>query len=325
MVYVKRFVATVIALLLLGFAVPVAAQQQKGASGLSISPTRVELSMKPGAADKIDITIKNVTSQKVIAQPFINDFESDNQSGNPKIIVDTSQKSSNSIRDFLAGLDDIPLAVGEQKKITVFVQIPSSLPPGGYFGLIRFLAVPEGTPKQTNGDVSLSASVSTLVLIEVPGNIKEQVQLKNVLVYQGSNNSILFTKKPDAVGVEVKNLGNTFEKPFGKVSIKNMSGKEIYSYEINNIVPRSNVLPNSTRIFKDSIKNIGGPGRYTVLASISYGKGSEVLIYKKAFWYVPLWMLIIIIAVIAALILAMIMLYRRYRGTPRVKRHRSRK
>ncbi len=318
---IQRVVLAAVATLLLAVATPVAAQQ-KNSSGLSISPTRVELSLKPGEADKIDITLKNVTEGDITARPYVNDFESDNATGNPRIIVDTSKKSSTSIRDYVAGLDDVPLKAGETKHVTVFVQMPASIPPGGYFGIIRYLAIPGGSNAPQNGEVALSASVSTLVLIEVPGNIKQQVQLTNVLAYRGDSSGVFFTSPPDHVGVELKNFGNGFAKPFGRVVVKNMSGKEVYSYEVNNITPRANILPNSTRIFKDEIKNVKSPGRYTILASISYGNGSDVLVYKKAVWYIPFWMLIIILLILALLVAGIWIAYRRYRGVSRPSRKR---
>ncbi|HEX5395042.1 MAG TPA: hypothetical protein VFW52_01695, partial [Candidatus Saccharimonadales bacterium] len=247
------------------------------------------------------------------AQASIYDFESDNNTGSPKILGESKGDNPHSISKFVSGLEDVPLKVGEQKKVTLPVQAPSNAVPGAYYGIIRYKAVPAGANAPAPGEVSLSASVGTIVLISVPGNVKEQVQLTGLHVYKDTTDATLFFDKPNKAGVEIKNLGNGFVKPFGTVEINNMAGKKIYSYQLNNTNPRATILPNSSRIFTDAIKNISGPGRYTVTASVSYGTGSQVLTLKKTFWYIPLWLAGIILAVLLLLVLLAYLAYRRYR------------
>ncbi|MBI2285584.1 heme exporter protein CcmD [Candidatus Saccharibacteria bacterium] len=292
---------------------PAAAQQDTTGSGLSISPTLSEFTLKPGQADKLDINLKNITANKITAQASIADFESDNVSGNPKIITDPNHVSPNSIRKFILGMEDIPLDVGQQKNVTLAIQVPGDAAPGAYFGIIRYKAVPAGQNAPGPGEVSLSASVGTIVLIGVPGNIREQVQLTGLHIYSGTRKGTLFFEKPTKIGVELRNLGNGFVKPFGTVEIRNMTGKEVYTYQLNNTNPRASVLPGSNRILENEIKNIGAIGRYTVTASVSYGSGSQVLTLKKTFWYVPIWLAAIILAVLGLLILFVFRAYRHYR------------
>lgn len=292
---------------------PVSAQQNPTGSGLSISPLLSEFTLKPGQADKLDINLKNITLNKITAQASIADFESDGVSGNPKIITDPNHISPNSIRKFVLGLEDIPLDVGEQKKVTLAIQTLNDVAPGAYFGIIRYKAVPAGETTPAPGEVSLSASVGTIVLITVPGTLREQVQLTALHIHRGDRKGTLFFEKPTKIGVELRNLGNGFVKPFGTVEIRNMAGKEVYTYQLNNTNPRANILPSSNRIFENNIKNINQPGRYTVTASISYGAGSQVLTLKKTFWYIPLWLTAVILAVLLLLVYLVYRAYRRYR------------
>lgn len=317
----KRWIAILGTLLLVFVSTPASAQQAASptGSGLSISPTITEFTLHPGQADKLDITIKNITVNAIVAKAGVNDFQSDNVTGNPKIITDTSKQSANSIRNFILGLDNIPLAVGEQKKVTIAVQVPKNTPAGAYYGVIRYKAVPATTAAATApGQVSLSASVGTIVLITVPGNIREQVQLTGLHIFGGSKekprDSGLFFNKPNQAGVSVRNLGNGFAQPFGTVEIKRTFGGSVYTYQLNNAQPRANVLPNSSRTFINPIKNIKFPGRYTMIASVSYGSGSDVLVLKKAFWYIPAWLMIALLVILAVLIILTLVAYRRYKG-----------
>lgn len=315
----NRLIAGLVALLLLFSLASVSAVDGPSGSGLSISPTVSQFSIKPGQSDKLKITLKNTAAGDITAQSFINDFKSDNKTGNPQIITNTTQQTPQSIRDFVIGLNDVPLAKGEQKVINITLQTQPNTPPGAYYGIIRFKAVPAGSNAPKNGgEVALTASVGTIVLITVPGTLKEQVQLTNIHVYSGGSEGFFFTRKPNKVGVEVRNLGNGFSQPFGTVELQRTFGKSVYSYQLNNTNPRSNVLPESSRIFTDPIKNINSPGMYTVTANVVYGSNATILTLKKTFWYIPLWLLSTVLAIILAIAVTATLSYRRYR---RVNKH----
>lgn len=289
------------------------------ASGLSVSPLRQNITLKPGQADKIDVTLKNITGGPVIAKTKVVDFVSDNNTGNPKLITNTNKTSPNSIRNFLIGLGNIPLATGQTTSFAIPVQAPNNSSPGAYYGIIEYQAVPVNANGTTGTNVvALSAAVSQLVFITVPGVTNDRLQLNAVHVYsdkQGTDDGIFFNHVPKSVGVEIQNIGNAFATPFGNVTIQSTTGKKIFTYELNGGITRGLVLPNSTRIFKNPIHNISRPGRYTVNVSASYGPGSTILIGKKSFWYVPIWLMIVIIIIILILIGVVWLIVRRYRRT----------
>jgi hypothetical protein len=291
------------------------------ASGLSISPLRQNLTLNPGQAGAVDITLKNITGGPVIAKAKVQDFESDGSTGNPKIISNPNQVSSASIKNFLVGLGNIPLATGQQTTFAIPVQVPANTAPGAYYGLVEYQAIPvdsNGVPTGNSNVVALSAAVSQLVFITVPGKVADHAQLTAVYVYSdkaGTNSGIFFTHPPKMVGVALQNVGNAFVTPFGNVTLQNTEGKSVYSYELNGGITRGLMLPNSTRIFKNQIQNITRPGRYTVAVSASYGNGSVILIGKKSFWYIPIWLVIIFIVIILALIGMVWWIRRRYKRT----------
>jgi hypothetical protein len=212
-----------------------------------------------------------------------------------------------------------------KKNLPFPVTIPAGVTPGAYYGIIRYRAIPAGSQAPKEGEVSLSASVGTIVLIQVKGDLKERAQLSALKIYNNDKSGTIFFKKPNKSGVELANIGNSFLQPFGKVTVNDMSGKEVYSYEVNNSQPRANVLPGTKRIFIDPIKNINKPGRYTVNASIAIGNGSDVLVSQKTFWYLTGGFLAAIIAIIAILIALTLFAYRQYRKSRRhTKRSRRR-
>lgn len=284
---------------------------------MSISPLRQDLRLSPGQADKIDVTLKNITGGPITAKVSIQDFESDNATGNPKIITNSNFKNPASIRNFLVGIGNVLLATGEQKTFSIPVQVPANASPGAYYGLLEYQAVPAGSSASNNNQVALSAAVSQLVFITVPGVINQRLQINAIHVYSdkdATKEGAFFTHPPQQVGVEIHNFGNAFATPFGTVTLtKSGSSKPLYSYQLNGNVTRSLILPNSSRIFKSALKNVNGPGRYSLTVSASYGPGSTILTAKKTFWYIQSWLLIVIIAVIITLILTVAVAWRRYK------------
>lgn len=300
---------------------PVVAQE--GGSGIQVSPTRSELTINPGEAATVQISLRNTTSGEVTAKPLINDFFSDNETGQPKLIVDQSERSPYSVESFVSGLQDVELKAGESKDLQVFVQVPPGQPSGAYFSAIRFNAVPKAN-EQAAGEapqVSLTASVAVLLLVEVPGNITEKIELQSVKAYLGNKAGNLFMNKPSHAGVTIKNLGNGYARPFGKVVVKNPLGREVKNYEINNTNPRGNILPDSSRNFQDSIDGaVTWPGRYTITANISHGRGGEILSVSSTFWYFPWWFLVVVGVLLLLLVFVAFRLYRHYISQPVTKR-----
>lgn len=285
------------------------AQQADGTgSGLSISPTRTELRINPGESDVVRLNLRNVTGGDILAKAYINDFESDNETGEPKINLDENNDNPASIRSFLSGVEDVSLASGAEETFDIQVNVPSDAAPGAYYGIVRYAAVPVGNDAPEPGQVSLTASVASIILVEVAGDILEQVELNNVFVYDEGKAGSFFIGKPDQVGVEVANKGNGFAKPFGTVTLHNPFGSQVSSYELNGANPRANVLPNTSRTFKDDLNGVNWPGRYQVTASVSFGNGGEVLVMKKSFWYVPLWSIVAFLVLIVAVTLAVLRL-----------------
>ncbi len=307
------FVGVSIALTLLVSLPSINAQNAAGAgNGLQISPTRTELSGSKGEQKSFSIQLKNITQVDLTIKAVLNDFESDDATGTPKIIVDTSVRTPYSLADMLKGLQDVDLKAGETKELEFSVDIPSNAVAGAYFGAIRYQVVPNDaiTEDENNRQVALNASVAHLVFVEVPGEISEQISIESIKAQRGETASSFFFQSPDKAAITVKNLGNGFSRPFGKVDISYF-GKEVYGYDLNDKDTRGIILPSSTRTFTDEIKNVNKPGKYTITAAVAYGNGGEVVTYTTSFWYMPVWIFIVLLALIGIIAAASRMIYRR--------------
>jgi len=203
------------------------------------------------------------------------------------------------------------LAGNERKEVRVTVSIPASSAAGGYYGAVRF--VPENSKSSSN--VALTASVGSIFLVNVPGNIKQHLELVQFSAAVNGSPKKLITNGKVSVITRLRNDGDSHEKPFGKIQVKDSKGRVVAEEEINNIEPQSNVLPGSIRKFETKLKDQKWFGHYTVTASLGYGASSNELINAKtSFWYIPVWLLaLMIIAVLAVLALGYVV-YRKIRS-----------
>ncbi len=299
-----------------GVLAPVGAQQGSS-NGFLVSPVRSELTIEPGKNETVKLSLENATNSPTVARPIVNDFEpSKDESGQPKILLDENVTAAgNSFKSLVGNLQPISLGPKEKKEISVKIAVPGNASAGGYYGAVRFVSEQEGTDK----NVALSASVGTIFLIRVPGNLTEKLDLVQFTAAKNGSNGRFFINSGNmSVITRLKNNGNIHVKPYGKVTITNRSGKIVETYEFNSTDPRANVLPNSTRKFEDKLKNQKWLGKYTVTANYGYGSGGSLITAKTSFWVIPSWMIIIFAIIIVALIVAGFMIYRKFA----VKTHR---
>lgn len=292
---------------------PVGAQSGP-ASGLRISPTRAEVSVGQSETSEAKFNIKNVTGGTIIVKSRLNDFDPQ-EDGSPKPLKE-GETNGASIKNFITLPADVTLEADKDVDVVVPISVPAGQAPGAYYGVVLFQGLPAN--QSTGGQVSLTGSVGGIILVNVPGAVKESMQLVSIRAGRmtpASNNEVrlsnVFAQPFDRVQVKVKNTGNSFLKPYGKVTVSDWRGHEVASYEMNDTDPRANVLPSSQRLFTNTISGVKMPGRYTISAGLAYGDGGDVLTQKVNVWYLPIWTVVLAVLVLAALVFAVLRLLKR--------------
>lgn len=261
-------------------------------NALKVSPVRSDVEIKPGASQVLDIYVQNLSTSTADLQAIVNDFVANkDESGTPSIILNSNQSApTHSLKQFISPIPQFTLKPNEQKDVKVTVTIPKTASPGGYYGAVRF------APASALGDqsVTLSASVGSLILVKVPGNIKENVSIASFDVRKDNIAKTMFTsgKGLQAV-VRFQNNGDVQEEPFGKVIVRK-GGQTLATYEINSTAPRGNVLPDSIRRFSINLDKIGSFGKYTIEGNFGYGSNGQLITASKVIYIVPTSILIII-------------------------------
>lgn len=254
------------------------------ANTLKVSPLRTDIQVKPGETGKVSIVVTNLTSKDVLVRPYENDFISSDEAGTPSIILDQNQYApTHSLKRFLAPLQDVTIPANKSVVVAVTINVPSTTQAGGYFGAIRFAP----TTPDSGGQVNTSASVASLILLTVPGDAVEQLNLTDFSILQGSKAATDFRTPNDLkVSFRFENKGNVQLGPFGKISVQ-QGKKLVYDADFNNKNPRDMILPDGARRWDIPLKNIGSFGYYTVSATFTYGSKNQSIDVTKSFWVIP--------------------------------------
>jgi len=254
--------------------------------GLEISPPVIELEADPGQTVTAAIRVRNVTRGELIAKGKADDFGAGaDEEGKPRLLLDETGATRFSLKYWVSGVPDLRLAPQELKSTTVSIAVPANAEPGGHFGVVRFTAVP---PELEGTGVALSASVGTLILLKVSGQIKDQLSLTEFGVTRQGKPGPWFEYGPLDFLVRVKNDGSVHEKPQGSVKITNMFGRQVANLKVND--KGGNVLPDSIRRFELAWSEKRLFGRYTAKLSLTYA-GNKKLDSTLTFWVIP-WRLI---------------------------------
>lgn len=294
----------------------VQAQTTNTANTLKVTPVRTDLQVNPGESKIVDITVSNLTSDDITVRASSNDFVAGDEQGTPSLILEENQYApSHSLKRFMAPIENVTIPANSAESVKVSITVPSGAKAGGYFGAVRFApTTPDG-----GGQVNLSASVASLILLTVPGEVTEQLSLTDFNVQQGGrSNSVFFDGKNVEISARFASTSSIQLGPIGKVSVKK-GDAVVYETDFNNKTPRDVILPDSARRWNIPVENIEGFGRYTAVATFTYGQTNQTIESEVSFWVIPWYVIAIaggVLLLLAGVAVAVIL-------TVRNKRKRS--
>jgi hypothetical protein len=140
----------------------------------SITPPLIELQADPGQTVNATLKLTNVSPSELLVKTQFNDFGPKNETGEPNIIFEDNKNTPYSLRRWFASPDPFTLKTAETRTLTFPIAVPKSAEPGGHYAVIRFTG---SLPGVEDKGVALSASIGTLVLMRVSGNIQEKAAL----------------------------------------------------------------------------------------------------------------------------------------------------
>jgi hypothetical protein len=280
------------------------AQNDTAGNGIRVSPVRTDVTMNPGESRTIMLTIQNITGAAGEFQAVVNDFIPKGEAGQPALILDADKFApSHSLKRYIAKIPNVSVGRGEYKEVKVTINVPKDAAGGGYYGAVRFVTANDSV----NKNVTLSASVASIILVRVNGDIVENVTLESLDVRKSvkseSGSSFFVSNKNLYAVARFKNSGNSHEQPFGKIVLKK-GNKVLQTTEINDTVPKGNVLPDSIRRFDVKLDKVGAWGKYTVEGNFGYGTTGQLVSGKTSFYVFPLALIILGVLLLGAIAFA---------------------
>lgn len=320
---VRVVIAFVLATVLMAGPLTPAASAQS-ANTLKVSPVRSDVEIKAGTSGEVPVTITNLTNADILVAAVENDFIQGDERGTPSIILDEDDFApTHSLKRFMQPLSNVKVPANGSTTVKVKINVPKDAQAGGYFGALRFAP----TTPDSGGQVNLSASVASLILLTVPGPVTEQLNLTDFSLQQGGKAATDFrTPNNLQVTFRFENKGNIQLGPFGKISVS-QGDKVVYDYDFNLETPREVVLPDGARRWDVPLQNIGEFGHYTVNATFTYGSKNQSIDIERSFWVIPTAYIIAAIAIVVLLIGGIIWLIYFLKGRRRraARRHGARR
>lgn len=306
MANIKRFIASAAALSLLLITAGTAIAQTTPGQGLEISPPLVDVKTDPGKTVSFNIRVRNITKNTLVATAEINDFIAQGENGQAKLLVNNNETSPYSFKTWAQPIPTLNLAPGQQQATTVTLNVPTDASPGGHYGVVRFTG---SAPELEGTGVALSASIGTLVLVNVSGNVVQKAQIVDFYASQNGKKSDFFEKGPLNFTERIKNEGNSHFKPIGTLRITGTFGNEVAVLTINK--NGGNVLPNSTRRFDQTLNKTSMFGHYKAEANIQYA--GKNLNQSIGFWVIPYKAIAIVIGILIILFVVIRYLLKGYK------------
>lgn len=262
---------------------------QQANNGLSVHPSNFNISLNAGRSTTNTVTLDNLTSQTVTIQAELRNFTAQGEQGGVNL---TQNDTTYALAKWITvSPNNVVLAPHSSQQFTFTITAPYNAEPGGHFGSIVFATVPPPTAKGVGA--ALSQQIASLILLEIPGNVKEQAD-----VVSFNTDKPFYEFGPVTFVTRVRNDGDVHIQPSGAILVKGMFGQEF-----NVPIEQLNVLPNAIRIIPATLPNHLLIGKYEATLISVYGTKNEQLSATTEFYAFPIRYGLIVLAILFILFL----------------------
>ena len=268
--------------------------------GLTTMPPRVtDLVIDPGQAQTREIKVRNDSNVDRYITTTIKDFVVTDDAGTPIQLedVDLSQNRWAASNWLQITPTKFKLSPGETKSLVLTAVVPEDGLPGGHYAMILFTPDTVNLLNQTGSIVQ--SNVATLVYVTVPGDIKQDAQVK---LFSAPSFSEYGPIDFDTI---ITNLSDVHITPEGSIKVTNMLGGTTANLDLE----ETNIFPYTSRDFQNTLDKKWLFGRYKAQLQAGYGTQGQALMATLFFWVIP-WRIIVLALTLLAIIIALIMVIR---------------
>ncbi len=265
--------------------------QAQTSRGFTVSPPTFKFTLKPGGKTERKIKITNQSAERIEFTVNVEDFIVTNNKGTPELLPPGTLPSNRyAASTWAAALPDtFTVEPGKSFTTTLYLQVPGNASPGGHYFAVAIKSL--GGGKLTTSGASVNTVIGSLVYLTVEGKVKEAGRII-------SFSAPVFSEfGPVPFTTEIHNFGDIHISPRATVEIKDLFGRKIYSFALDNL----NIFPGTSRVYKNSWETKWLFGRYQAHLAGYFGQAQLPLTASLAFWVIPYRLLItILLAIVIA-------------------------
>ncbi len=290
--------------------VPASHAFAQAALSVTVTPPLIQLTIGRGENWASSLKVVNTNPYEVTYYAQVMDFSAEGEGGAASLTPVVSGASIGLASWVDVSDEPVIVPAGSSAEVPFTVNIPPGASPGGHYAAILVGTQP---PKASTSGASVAVStlVSSLLFVRIEGDVVERGRIREFTTERE-----LYQNSEASFSLRFENTGNTHLLPRGLVTIYNMWGKERGVLPINESSSFGNVLPQSIRKFEFAWKGdmtISDIGRYSAVATLSYGEGEKQSASATAyFWVVPVVPVASVLGSILAFILIIVWMIRRY-------------
>lgn len=254
------------------------------AAGIGVKPLRTELFVAPGATKSATITVINGEQTPVKAEPTIEVYTKNDESGFP-VSIDLEPDDPRNIESWISFSEDVTSLEGDgEAQVEITVTVPEDAEPGGRYAAVLYEPVIENDGQ----GVQIRSRVASLLLITVSGEQRRAGEVQDFELSPKVANDT-----PITFDIRFENTGNVHLSPKGTVTLTDSNGQkltqvaryldretgqEVVADEIPANPNGGNVLPGSMRVFEAGWNENKRPGTYTAELSLTFPGSTEPIV-----------------------------------------------
>jgi hypothetical protein len=230
---------------------------------------------------KIPFFVQNFTSSSVPLTISLQPFTA-NQSENGNITYPDTVNYADpylperiQVSDGDNSIGDLILAPQQKKDLTLEVQIPSNEPKGDYYLSLVFTTDVNNATKANSSQAS--GAIASNILLSIGPFGKAQGYIEDF------STPFFISKGPVPFSVRVKNSGDHYLTPTGKIEIKNMFGQTIGKVDLLPV----NILANTIRRLPDSAQSDLNSKDYQNIKAVIDKNSFPVAVWPEKFLVGP--------------------------------------
>ncbi|MFZ2152893.1 MAG: hypothetical protein WAV41_02435 [Microgenomates group bacterium] len=278
--------------------------QAQSALGLSAIPPRLEVTLQPGEVVTKELKIRNESKTERVVTTTSRDFIVTDSEGTPIQLEDIDESNNRWAASSWIHLSpsNFKLKPGETRSIMITIIAPDDALAGGHYAMVLHSPNNESVLSETGS--LIQTNVGTLVYVTIPGDIKEDARVTEFSAPSFSEFG------PVPFKTIISNLSDIHVTPAGSIAIKNWLGGKTADLPLD----LTNIFPNTSREFTNTLTRKFLFGRYTATLSAGYGTTGQAIAATIFFWVIP-WRLIIILFIIAILTFVLVKLLHQQKTT----------